>query len=240
MSFIFFDLLIICTFNCSSAWAAKPTTPTGDLSVWVTLEGDFAPSTHKVFVDPLVCGDIVEQQAIIRDAQNDLQNVVVWLESKTHSLGIKRKIHETKEILIKGCRFAPYLLLSYPGDLISISSQDPVNFDIHVNSTVNRRKTMTLPPNLQKVEFRLDKPEIVPISCDLHPWMRAYIVVRNTPFFEITNAEGLAKFTDVPVGKYELYLWHEAFGQKKWKEEIEVKPTNSSVSIDWKDLDTQQ
>jgi plastocyanin len=45
--------------------------------------------------------------------------------------------------------------------------------------------------------------------CSLHPAMLAYVVVVDTRYFAVTDAEGGFVLRDVPPGRYKLAVWHE-------------------------------
>lgn len=57
--------------------------------------------------------------------------------------------------------------------------------------------------------FRFDRPGPVPVSCDIHSHMSAYILVFNHPFFAITDEEGRYAIAGVPAGTYTLLVWSE-------------------------------
>jgi plastocyanin len=57
--------------------------------------------------------------------------------------------------------------------------------------------------------FRFDRPGIVPVSCDIHSHMSAYILVFNHPFFAVTDDEGRYSIAGVPGGTYILTVWSE-------------------------------
>jgi hypothetical protein len=54
-----------------------------------------------------------------------------------------------------------------------------------------------------------DKPGIVPISCDIHAHMSAYVLVFNHPYFAVVDEEGRYVIANVPVGSYTLKVWSE-------------------------------
>jgi hypothetical protein len=56
------------------------------------------------------------------------------------------------------------------------------------------------------------KPEIVRIDCDLHSWMRAWVVVAEHPFYAVTGSEGEFALDNVPPGRYTLQIWQETLG----------------------------
>jgi hypothetical protein len=58
----------------------------------------------------------------------------------------------------------------------------------------------------------LKEPEIIRVDCDLHPWMRAWVVVADHPFYAVTNDRGEFMLDNVPPGEYTLRLWQESLG----------------------------
>jgi hypothetical protein len=55
----------------------------------------------------------------------------------------------------------------------------------------------------------LDKPEVlIPVGCDVHPWMRAYIAVLSNPFFAVTGEDGSFEIKGLPAGDYEIEAVH--------------------------------
>ncbi|HYN07493.1 MAG TPA: carboxypeptidase regulatory-like domain-containing protein [Vicinamibacterales bacterium] len=57
--------------------------------------------------------------------------------------------------------------------------------------------------------IRFDRPGIVPVSCDIHSHMSAYILVFNHPFFAVTDEDGRYSIPGVPSGPYTLAVWSE-------------------------------
>ena len=56
------------------------------------------------------------------------------------------------------------------------------------------------------------RPEIIRVDCDLLPWMRAWVVVAEHPFFALTNDQGEFALPNVPTGQYTLHVWQENLG----------------------------
>ena len=53
---------------------------------------------------------------------------------------------------------------------------------------------------------------IIPVKCDQHGWMSAYIVVAEHPYYAVTDDRGAFRLRDVPPGRYTLEAWHEKLG----------------------------
>lgn len=61
---------------------------------------------------------------------------------------------------------------------------------------------------------------IVKFTCDVHPWMRGFVVVTDHPFFALSGADGSFTIEKVPAGKYNLEAWHTIYGLKKATVEV--------------------
>ena len=53
---------------------------------------------------------------------------------------------------------------------------------------------------------------MIPVKCNVHPWMKSYVGVVAHPYFIVTGAEGTFELKDVPPGDYVIEVWHEKFG----------------------------
>ncbi len=61
----------------------------------------------------------------------------------------------------------------------------------------------------EKRSYTFDKPGVVPLFCNVHPEMAAYIIVSPTPYFAETDDNGNYSINDIPDGSYTLVVWHE-------------------------------
>jgi hypothetical protein len=71
------------------------------------------------------------------------------------------------------------------------------------------------------MEVKLEKPEIIPVKCDVHPWMSGWFFVAENPYFSVTDASGDFSLSDLPPGKYVVELWHEKLGTQSKEVEVE-------------------
>jgi len=59
----------------------------------------------------------------------------------------------------------------------------------------------------KKVTF--DAPGEVPLLCNVHAEMLAYILVLQNPYYDLTDKAGNFEIRGVPPGTYKLKVWHE-------------------------------
>ena len=63
---------------------------------------------------------------------------------------------------------------------------------------------------------------MIPVRCNVHSWMRAWIAVLDHPFFAVTKEDGAFEWSSVPPGEYTVAVWHETLGEVTKK--VSVKP----------------
>jgi len=56
-------------------------------------------------------------------------------------------------------------------------------------------------------------PEVmVPLECNVHGWMHAWLAVLPHPFFAVSGADGSFSIKGLPPGTYTIEAWHEKYG----------------------------
>jgi hypothetical protein len=79
-----------------------------------------------------------------------------------------------------------------------------------------------------EAEKSFDQEEImVPISCDVHGWMRTYVGVLSHPYFATSGTDGAFSIKNLPPGDYTLTAWHEKLGTKEEKITVGASETKN-------------
>src|SRR6266849_4649482 len=71
------------------------------------------------------------------------------------------------------------------------------------------------------IEETFAREEIIPVKCNVHPWMKGYIAVFKHPYFAITDKDGTFDLKNVPPGDYTIEAWHEKYGVLTQKVAVE-------------------
>ena len=95
---------------------------------------------------------------------------------------------------------------------LTILNSDGVLHNVHTWPKKNRSKNIAMPGVFKEMKLKFRRSETIRVSCDIHPWMEAWIIVSENPYTAVTNEKGSFKLTDVPPGEYTLRMWHESFG----------------------------
>lgn len=115
-----------------------------------------------------------------------------------------------------GCQYTPHIVGIQVNQKFQVKNSDPTAHNINVqpkqgNPSWNVSQAPATPP-IEKTFARAET--IIPIKCNQHPWMKAYVNVLKHPFFALSSADGSFTIKDVPPGKYTVVAWHERFGEQ--------------------------
>ncbi len=112
----------------------------------------------------------------------------------------------------KGLMFAPHIMVVLQGTTVEFLNSDSVQHNVFWTAIGSDKKAghnLGTWPKGEKRPFTFDKVGVVPLLCNVHPEMGAYIIVSPTPYFAETDDSGNYKIKDVPDGTYTVVAWHE-------------------------------
>jgi plastocyanin len=105
-------------------------------------------------------------------------------------------------------QFSPRVLAVTAGTTVDFPNNDRTFHNVFSLSRVRTFDLGRFAPG-RTGHVRFDRPGIVPVSCDIHSHMRAYILVFSHPFFAVSDDEGQYTIEGVPAGTYSLVAWSE-------------------------------
>jgi hypothetical protein len=193
-----------------------------------------------VTVDPALCGERIPDESLVVDSEGRVRNAVVVLRPASPAPAAAVAGPEAR-VDNAGCRFVPRVQVVRRGQPVRVHNSDDV---LH-----NTRAELTAPPattvaNLalaragatmdltRRLDARLPAgaPEVlVRLGCDVHPWMRGWLVVVDHPWAAVTDAAGAWAMHDVPPGPYTLSVWHETLGRR---ERAVTVPSDGTIVLD--------
>jgi plastocyanin len=153
---------------------------------------------------PAVAGDLAVQ---VRTANGvGVPNAVVTLYpgGRPSPLGVRSGAYQIAQ---RDLQFAPFVLVVPVGASVSFPNFDDVRHHVYSFSPV-RRFELRLYAREQQRSVRFDRPGIVPLGCNIHDNMIAFINVVDTAFAARTDNAGRASFTAIPGGPVAVRVWH--------------------------------
>jgi plastocyanin len=112
----------------------------------------------------------------------------------------------------KGLVFQPHVTAVQVGTTVDFLNSDSVAHNVFWTSIGGNKKlshNLGTWPKGERKSFKFDTPGAVPILCNVHPEMSAYLVVVPTPYFAVSDQTGTYKIENVPDGSYTVTAWHE-------------------------------
>jgi len=112
----------------------------------------------------------------------------------------------------KGLVFQPHVTAVQVGTTVYFLNSDSVAHNVFWTSVGGNKKlnhNLGTWPKGDRKSFKFDSPGAVPILCNVHPEMSAYLVVVPTPYFATSDQAGNYKIENVPDGSYTVVAWHE-------------------------------
>jgi hypothetical protein len=101
------------------------------------------------------------------------------------------------------------------GQSLTILNSDSLLHNIKAVPTANRGFNVSQPRAGMSREQTFTEPEImVPLECNVHGWMKAYVGVVAHPYFATSAEDGTFTIGGLPPGTYQVEAWHESLGTK--------------------------
>lgn len=218
----------------SYAYTEIEVTDGGNITGTVALEGDIPPvKMLNVDSDTRLCvhthGKTPSQALIVSKDTNGIKNVVVSIENIEKG---KKLNHSGSNVVFdqKDCEFIPHILVIPAGTKVDILNSDDVLHNVHTYAIKNSPINIAVLYG-SRVCKKFMFPEIMRVKCDVHKWMSAYIIVKDNPYFAVTDENGNFKIDTVPAGTYKLQAWQETLENQV--KDITVAAGNE-VKIDFK------
>ncbi len=111
-----------------------------------------------------------------------------------------------------GCRYHPHVFGIMVGQTLEIENTDGLLHNIKSLGKNNRPFNISQPATMTTPRTFSTEEVMVPLQCNVHGWMNAWVGVLPHPFFAVTGTDGTFTISGLPAGTYEIDAWHEKYG----------------------------
>jgi plastocyanin len=157
-------------------------------------------------------GHPVYDESVVVGRNGGLANAFVYIQS-----GLEGKQFELPKEQVAldqhGCVFVPRVIGMRAGQTLAVKNSDTVSHNIHPMPANNREWNEQQSPQSPDLEHKFPRVDImIPVKCNVHSWMRAYVGVVDHPYFSVTAPDGSFELKNLPPGDYTVAAWHEKLG----------------------------
>lgn len=216
----------------ASSSASTPVDPAtaGAITGRVVLEGT-PPRAQTIRVDgDKTCATLVpnaERQTetwVVGDG-GGLANVFVYVKTGLEGRSFPVPT-ETVVLDQQKCWYTPRVVGVRVGQSFEVRNSDPLLHNVRAQAEVNQAFNQGQPVQGVRYNHTFSTEEVmVPLKCDVHAWMNAWVGVVNHPYFAVTGPTGEFSLPNLPPGTYAVEAWHEAGGTTTGSVTVTAKGT---------------
>ena len=149
---------------------------------------------------------LIDRSLLVDPSTKGLANVVVFARKTSR---VKTAAAETPLVFDqKNCEFLLPVFAARVGQPVDVHNSDPIGHNTNIaGSSFNQ-----LVPAGQGTAYKPDAETGMPtmVTCNIHPWMKAYAVFRKDGYVAVSAADGSFTISDLPAGEtIEFQVWHE-------------------------------
>jgi plastocyanin len=182
--------------------------------------GKDAPAPRKlggINKDPQVCAvkPLIDRGLVVDPKTKGIKDSFAYLVNPKgkNPAAEKAILDQGAQVVIdqKNCEFVPHVAAALKGQTFVFKSSDPVGHNVHYTGFSNSGNFAIAANGTMDKKLVPEKRQIE-LKCDIHPWMKGYLMVLDHPFFAITRDDGSFEIKGVPAGPQKLIVWQEKVG----------------------------
>ncbi len=229
---------------------------------WVTIRGKVnlsdlklkalaKPALLNVTTDVAHCqskGPLTAEDLIVNPKNGGVKNVWVYLKPAVGETFAPNDIHpdllkaKPKVIVIDQpcCQFIPRAFAARTGDTLLIKNSSPVPHNTNFNSDdLSFNQTIAAGGDYKPEKALTAQKNQASYACNIHPWMKGYVMIFDHPYYAVTDADGRYEIKDAPAGAIRVFYRHEG-GYHKGKDGAKGFPNNlAGATMELKPIDLE-
>jgi plastocyanin len=159
----------------------------------------------------------ITTETVVTGTNGGLANVVVYISEGLSPAAAAEVASQPLAIDQKGCQYLPHVVAINVNQHMKVVNDDQTSHNIHPLPKNNHEWNKSQPAGTSPFDVTWETEEVaIPVKCNIHPWMRGYIVVVKGPY-GLSNDSGAFTVPNVPPGNYTITAWQETYGTQTQK-----------------------
>ena len=210
-------LSLVVLMSCAALILGQKVNAAGEGKITGTVKLDGAAPHMKgidMSKDPYCvkarANDPAHLETYVTGANGGLENVVLYISDWSGAAQASTAVPVFDQ---KNCMYTPHVLAMDVGQTFKVTTSDQTAHNIHPlpNPMVNVGWNQSQPPGAPAIEKSWKAVEVIPVKCNIHPWMNGWHVVVKGPY-ATTDENGNYTINNVPPGNYTVTAWQETYG----------------------------
>lgn len=162
--------------------------------------------------------------------EGGMANVLVYVKD-----GLGNRVYPAPSDAVtvdqKGCRYIPHVTGVMVGQPVRFTNSDATMHNVHMTPQVGSNQAVDISqgPNGGAEQRVFHSPErMIPVRCNNHPWMEAFINVMSNPFYAVSDTDGHFTIKGLPPGTYTIVADQEKLGEKTATVTVTAKQTSTT------------
>jgi hypothetical protein len=215
-------LSLVVLMSCAALILGQKVNAAGEGKITGTVKLDGAAPHMKgidMSKDPYCvkarANDPAHLETYVTGANGGLENVVLYISDWSGAAQASTAVPVFDQ---KNCMYTPHVLAMDVGQTFKVTTSDQTAHNIHPlpNPMVNVGWNQSQPPGAPAIEKSWKAAEVIPVQCNIHPWMHGWFVVVKGPY-ATTDSNGSYTINGVPPGNYTVTAWQEQSGTQTQK-----------------------
>jgi plastocyanin len=209
--------------------ALVPAAASGSIVGSIFFKGSAPPKTIDTSMDPACAlgakGKLPTEQYVVKGGK--LANVYLYLKSGPPEAMQSGPAPAAPVVLDQvHCQYTPHVIAVMQGGYVEFRNSDPTMHNVHTQPSDIGNETIDIsegPRGHSQTKPFLKPETMIPVRCNNHPWMNAFVNVSATPYFAVSDADGRFELRGLPPGQYTLAAVHEKLGEKTMQITVTAK-----------------
>ena len=177
------------------------------LSLWILVVVLVVTPSAMLGADPSGAGIV---KGSITIGGKPATGAVISIEGLSkEQLKTQMSLHQPQKRTIdqRNLKFIPTVVAVMVGESVDFPNNDKSWHNVYSKGGANDFDLGLYPPGKTRSK-KFDKPGVSRILCNAHPDMEAFVVVKDHPFFSVTDNRGNYQIENVPLGKVRVETWY--------------------------------